>query len=154
MNYLVTTFAAFGLAWWIFYTLEESKNRKKYEEQKTKTNKRLNMSKAQYRAFIEGYLNGSRSLSREKVYEAIVEGPKNVRGVMVYLANRGKHMKESTATGRISELQDMGAIYEAAEGVYQVCRTEQEQEDQRQRRFSARKKRWVNEGKRYGWLWT
>lgn len=152
MNYILLTVSVFGLAWWIFYTLEESKNRKKYEEHKTKTNKRKDMSKAQYRAFIEGYQNGSRTLGREKVYEAIVEGPKNVRAVMIYLSNRGKHMKESTATGRISELQDMGAIYEAAEGVYQVCRTEQEQEDQRQRRLNARKKRWVNEGKRNGWF--
>lgn len=142
--------AGLTLAWW-YYT-ERHRNRAKYEANKATKNEQLKMSKAQYTAFMELIRSGQRETLKTQIYRALVDGPKTVRAVAVWVNNQGLNPKPSTITGRISELQDMGAIKEATEGVYQVCRTEWEQEAQRVARYHDRKRRWVQEGKRNGWL--
>lgn len=155
MNNAALFFSGLSLGVAVFFVLEQytrKENRRKYNQfQKSKFNQ-LEMSKASYRAFMEGLNENRRDTLKETIYRGFVEGPKTRRAMAVYLSNKGLSPVMSTITARISELQDMGAIWEAAEGVYQVCRTEQQQEEQRARRFNERKRRWVAEGKRNGWL--
>ena len=155
MNNAALFFSGLSLGIACFFVLEQyrrKENRRKYRQfQKSKFNQ-LEMSKASYRAFMEGLNENRRDTLKETIYRGFVEGPKNRRALAVYLANQGLHPSMSSITGRISELQDMGAIKEATEGVYQVCRTEAEQEAQREARYHDRKRRWVNEGVRNGWI--
>ena len=142
--------AGLTLAWW-HYT-ERHRNRTAYQEHQTTQTEKLNMSKAQYKQFVELLRSGERETLQTQIYRAIVDGPKNLRAVAVWLNNQGLSPKPSTLTGRISELQDMGAIKEATEGVYQVCRTEAEQQAQREARYNERKRRWTRQGELNGWL--
>lgn len=119
---------------------------------RTKTKQHEKMSKASYNAFIDGLKQNRRRTLRENVYQAIVTGPKTVRQLQMHLHNQGLKPATTTITGRVSELQDLGAIQEREPGVYAVCRTEAEQALQREARYAARKERWLAEGKRNGWL--
>ena len=142
--------AGLTLAWWQY--TERHRNRTAHQEHQTTKSKKLNMSKAQHTAFMELVRSGKRETVQTRIYRAFIDGPKTVRAVAVWLNNQGLSPKPSTITARISELQDMGAIVEATEGVYRMCRTEAEQEAQREARLRDRKRRWVNEGVRNGWI--
>jgi hypothetical protein len=132
--------------------LDRYRNKSQYRQFQQRQQEQFKMSKASYNAFMDGLNSRRRDTLKETIYRAFVDGPKNRRALAVYLANQGLHPSMSSITGRISELQDMGAVWEATEGVYQVCRTEQQQREQRTRRFNERKRRWVAEGQRNGWL--
>lgn len=155
MNEAVLFFSGLSLGTACIVLLDQyrqKQNRRKFNHFQKSKYDQLEMSKASHRAFMDGLNEKRRDTLKETIYRGFVEGPKTRRAMAVYLANKGLSPVMSTITARISELQDMGAIWEATEGVYQVCRTEQQQREQRAQRFNERKRRWVAEGQRNGWL--
>ncbi len=116
------------------------------------------MSKAKILALKHQIESGKIRTDSARILEYIIRtGPAYIPEIMQVL-----HLKQSTVTGRISELEDMGLLENLGADLtpfsdYKQSRfgyiaSEQKQREKRLSRHLKRRNRWLNVGIEEGWL--
>lgn len=105
------------------------------------------MSKLSAEAFLHQIESGKRTTDATKVYRLIVYWPdcnlKSIRSIL--------NLSHGTSTARLSELCDMGVIYEDDNGYFHITPSDKVGE-YAARREDARYKKWRKLGDKNGWF--
>jgi len=103
------------------------------------------MTQAQLNAFINGTKNGTLRTRRAEIYRLILDRPMTLSHLGYY----GHPI--NTASGRVSELMDLGLVKEQGSKFVAVM-DEGEQAQLRSKRLKEVFDKWYKKGKEMGWI--
>lgn len=112
------------------------------------------MTKAKREAFLKGITEGKFDNYRAMVYNLISQGHAKTLNAMI-----DNGIPEKTASGRVSELMDMGLVKVVGEisltggnvSVFSAVWTDAERDSLMFQRCSEKKEQWLKKGKEMGW---
>lgn len=101
----------------------------------------------QAQAFLEQLSSGKMGTDKERCYRLM----EYHKGISLTEVHTRLGIKRSTASGRLSQLCDMGLIWQHDSGLYYKT-PEFEIEWRAKQRTAERKRKWLAEGIREGWI--